>query len=148
MFLRKKCLNVIRSFACGPQRWTGPVAAASNQARRRKEMRAVGVRRGRGEGTGVNFSGKNPHWWIVYRVPVPIPTIPSPKIPRPSRSLAPLGHTYIRTRIWTYRVLSSSTVEGMPPPRTAGQRSLPKYRGIMLNGGRSKGPTESGGELS
>lgn len=147
VFLRKKCLNVIRVRVWPGNDETDGVDR-SNQAGREKETRA-----GAGEGGGqrersVNFSKKNPHWWIVYRVPV-LPMIPSLN-PSPFRftrlRLYTHAHTYTHIYIFTPSLLFYCT--RVPPPSFPGQQSLPKYRGIMLNGGRSKGPTESGGELS
>jgi len=78
--------------------------------------------------------------------PPPPPPPPPPPLPLPP---PPAPVTRIRTRVDRSVPLLFCNAQGVPPPSCpAGQRSLPKYRGIMLNGGRSKGPTESGGELS
>ena len=42
----------------------------------------------------------------------------------------------------------NDSLHEVSPSTDRTQWALPKYRGIMLNGGRSKGPTESSGELS
>lgn len=59
VFLRKKCLNVIR-VRVWPRNDETDAADRSNQARREKETRAEAEEEGQRE-RSVNFSKKNPH---------------------------------------------------------------------------------------